>query len=81
MFSSDLMRQSANVNKFLHDYCKKSTEESIRKLQEKYNLERNKPKINNPFQNNTHYIFFSFFSFFLNLSNLYLLYCVNKRLC
>ena len=37
------------INKNFNDYCKKSMDESIRKINEKSNLERNKPKIVNPF--------------------------------
>jgi hypothetical protein len=40
------------INKNLHDYCRKTTEESIKKITDKYNLERNKPKINNPLPEN-----------------------------
>ena len=40
------------MNKTLYDYCKKSTQESIRKLTEKHNLERNKIKIKNPLDKN-----------------------------
>lgn len=36
-------------NKNINDYCKKFTNESIIKMTEKYTLERNKPKIHNPF--------------------------------
>ena len=36
-------------NKNMSDYCRKSTNESIQKLTEKYNLERNKTKITNPY--------------------------------
>ena len=39
-----LINQSS-LNKGLSDYCRKSTNESIRKLTEKYNLERNKPNL------------------------------------
>jgi len=52
MLSSCLMRKPIYINKTLQDYCKKTTEESIRKLNEKYNLERNKPKIKNTFDDN-----------------------------
>lgn len=37
-------------NKKLADYCRKTTEDSIKKITEKYNLERNKQKINNPLE-------------------------------
>jgi hypothetical protein len=36
-------------NKNISDYCRKSTNESIIKMTEKYTLERNKTKIQNPF--------------------------------
>jgi hypothetical protein len=36
-------------NKTLYDYCTLSTQKSIRNLTEKYNLERNQPKIKNLF--------------------------------
>lgn len=34
-------------NKNLRDYCKNSTNESIKKMIERHNSEKNKPKINN----------------------------------
>jgi len=37
-------------NKNLNDYCKKSTSESIKRLTEKFTLERKKVKINNPLE-------------------------------
>ena len=40
------------MNKTLYDYCKKVREETIRKLTERYNLEKNKPKIKNPLDEN-----------------------------
>lgn len=46
MLSSYLFKKPILVNKTLQDYCRKSTEESIKKISEKYNLERNRPKIN-----------------------------------
>jgi hypothetical protein len=39
------------INKNFNDYCKKCMDDSIRKINENYNLERNKPKIVNPFDN------------------------------
>lgn len=48
MLSSCLFKKPFFVNKSLQDYCRKSTEESIKKISERYNLERNKPKINIP---------------------------------
>jgi hypothetical protein len=67
MLSSYLMRNPIYVNKTLQDYCKKTTEESIRKLNEKYNLERNKPKIKNTFDDNNKPEF-NYFGFLLFLS-------------
>lgn len=46
------MRRPILFNKNLSDYCRKSTDESIKKFSEKYNLERNKPKIKNPLDDN-----------------------------
>ena len=46
MLSSFLFKKPIYINRSLHDYCRKSTEESIRKKTEKYNLERNKPLLN-----------------------------------
>jgi hypothetical protein len=45
MFSSILYNKPIYVNRALHDYCRKSTDESIRKQTEKLNVERNKPTI------------------------------------
>ncbi len=39
------MKRPLYVNNSLKDYCSKSTNESIRKLTDKYNLERNKQKL------------------------------------
>jgi hypothetical protein len=36
-------------NTNISDYCRKCTNDSIIKMTEKYTLERNKPKIQNPF--------------------------------
>lgn len=36
-------------NKTMNDYCRNSTNVSIKTITDKYNLERNKPKIKNPF--------------------------------
>lgn len=40
------------MNQALFEYCTRSTQESVRKITEKYNLERNKPKFNNPLEDN-----------------------------
>ena len=39
------IKRPVYFNKSLSEYCTKINNESIRKLTEKYNLERNKPKI------------------------------------
>jgi hypothetical protein len=46
------MRRPIFYNKNLSNYCRKSTDESIKKISEKQNLERNKPKIKNPLDDN-----------------------------
>jgi|LauGreDrversion4_2_1035121.scaffolds.fasta_scaffold598532_2 hypothetical protein len=51
MISSCMMRNPIIFNKSLQDYCKKINEESIRKLSDGYNLEKNKPKIKNLLKN------------------------------
>lgn len=56
------------TNKNLVEYCKSSTQQSVKKLIEKYNLERNIVKINNPLEDNNdnkpkiNYIFLIFLS-------------------
>ena len=78
MLSSELMRKPIYVNKSLHDYCKKTTEESIRKLTNKDNLERNKLKIKIPFQNSSDN---NFLAPFLFLSITMFTFSFYKRLC
>ena len=39
----------SRFNRILSNYCMNLTNDSIRKMTEKYNLERNEPKIKNPF--------------------------------
>ncbi len=51
MLSSCLFKKPIYVNHSLAEYCRKSTEESIRKISEKYNLERNKPNLSIRFDN------------------------------
>lgn len=43
-------RRPIYINKLLSDYCRKSTDEYIKKLTEKHNLERNKQKFKNPLE-------------------------------
>ena len=47
---SFMKRRSVYFNKSLSEYCTGTTNESIRKLIEKYKLERNKQKIQNPLE-------------------------------
>jgi len=42
-------KQPYIFNKTISDYCRNSTNHSIKKITDKYNLERNKPQIKNPF--------------------------------
>lgn len=51
MLSFYMPKTPVVMNKALYDYCKKSTEESVKKISEKYSLERNKPKINISLEN------------------------------
>ncbi len=50
MLSFYIPKTQPILNKILQDYCKKTTENSMRKLTEKYNLERNKPKLVDPIE-------------------------------
>lgn len=52
MFTFGKPRKQLIINKSLNDYCMKSTQESIKKIIEKSNLERNKEKINNILDDN-----------------------------
>ena len=47
---SFMKRRCVYFNKSLSEYCTKINNESIRKLTEKYNLERKKPKFKNPLE-------------------------------
>jgi len=47
MFYFYIPKTQLVINKALHDYCKKSTEKSMRKITDQYNLERNKLKFVN----------------------------------
>jgi len=83
MFSS-LLRNSSPLflNKNISEFCRNSTNESIRKLTEKNNIEKNKPKINFNFDDNNNddnnkkdnFNFYEFI-FFLTFSSIaFLLY-------
>jgi hypothetical protein len=82
MISTLLFKKPICVNRSLHDYCRKSTEESIRKQTEKYNLERNKPTLNPVFNkydiNNTPE--FNIYTFLLFLSMSTISFYFYKRL-
>ena len=60
------------LNKSLSDYCRHSTNESIRKITEKYNSEKNKPKIklklNDYYDDDDDNPQFNYYGFFLFLS-------------
>lgn len=69
------------INKSLSDYCKKTTDESIRKLTEKYNKERYNPKKfvlidDNDDKNNN----FNFLNLIIFLSISSITICLYKRL-
>lgn len=69
------------MNKTLYDYCTKSTKESVRKQIEKYNLEKNKPKINNPLDDNGNdKPEFNFYGFLAILSITTVGFIIYKRL-
>ena len=81
MFSFYMPKTPIVMNQALYDYCKKSTQESVRKITEKYNLERNKPKINNPFtDSDSDKPNFNFYGFIAFLSMSTLGFVIYKRL-
>jgi hypothetical protein len=51
MLTSFNFKQPYLFNKTISDYCKNSTNESIKKITDKYNLERRNITIINPFNN------------------------------
>lgn len=65
-------RRPLYFNKNLREYCTKTTNESIKKISEKYNLERNNLKFKNPFKNeydeDDEESNFNFYNFLLFLS-------------
>ena len=70
------------LNKSLSEYCRSSTNESIRKLTERYNSDKNKPKISLNFNddddnNNPKFNFYDFI-FFLSVSTI--VFFIYKRL-
>lgn len=48
MLSSWILKKPKNFNININNYCMNSTKESIQKITEKYNLEKNKLNIVNP---------------------------------
>jgi len=48
-------KQPYIFNKTISDYCRNSTNHSIKKITDKYNLERNTPNIINPFDEGDEY--------------------------
>jgi hypothetical protein len=49
------LKQPYLFNKNISDYCKNSTNESIKKITDKYYLERNRPTTINPFDDEDDY--------------------------
>lgn len=82
MLSFYMPKTPVVMNKALYDYCKKSREESVRKLSEKYSLERNKPKINILLENNdgNDKPEFNFYGFLAFLSVTTVAFFIYKRL-
>ena len=82
MLSSCLFKKPIFVNKSLQDYCRKSTEDSIKKISERFNLERNKPKINNPLddENSRNKLEFNLHGLFAFLSVTTMAFFFYKRL-
>jgi len=67
-------------NKTLSDYCKRTTNESIRKLTEKYSLERKNPKIKNPLVDEDDNNKFNIYGFITFLSISTITFLFYKRL-
>jgi hypothetical protein len=81
MISSCMMRNPISFNKSLQDYCKKINEESIRKLSDGYNLEKNKPKIKNILKNdNSNNPDYNYFGIIIILSITMFTFSFYKRL-
>ena len=82
MLSSSIMRIPLLIDKRLYNYCRTSTENSIRKMTEKLNLERTYTNIKNPLDddnsNNNPNFNLNVFSFFLSVVMVSL--CFYKRL-
>lgn len=79
---SFMTRRPIYFNKSLSDYCNKTRNESIRKISEKYNLERNKVKFKNPLEedDDSKKPEFNFYHFMLFLSISYVTYFFYKRI-
>ncbi len=76
-----MMRNPISFNKSLQDYCKKINEESIRKLSDGYNLEKNKPKIKNILKNdNSNNPDYNYFGIIIILSITMFTFSFYKRL-
>ncbi len=76
------MKKPLYINNGLREYCNKTTNESIRKLTEKYNLERKTPKYKTLIYDNDgnetpNLVFFNFLIFLSITSTTFYLY---KRL-
>ena len=79
---SFMTRRPIYFNKNLSDYCTRTTNESIRKITEKHNLERNKVKFKNPLEedDDSEKPEFNFYHFMLFLSISYVTYFFYKRI-
>jgi hypothetical protein len=68
-------------NKNISDYCRKYTNESIIKMTDKFTLERNKPKIQNPFcDKNNENPKFSIYGFLIIITISTMAFFFNKRI-
>jgi len=80
---SIITRKPIYFNKSLSNYCTRTTNESIKKITDNYNLERNKPKVINLLKNNNNNgnpgIIFCRFLIFLYTSYV-VLFFINKRI-
>ena len=87
MFSFMYNKSIFSINQKLSDYCKKSTNESIRKITEKYNQERKyditnldsiKVITNDDSSNLNHNIIFSFVCLLSSTTFIYYFYKVSR---
>jgi hypothetical protein len=77
---SCLTRKPLYFNKNLNDYCKRISDDSIRKLTFKCNLERINPKIKIPFENEKDKSICIFYHFLVFLSISTMTFYLYKRI-